>query len=389
MAGMGSGVPPSLAYHRWLQGTGLCTWLILGLPVLSNATREGENLIGARWIAWLVMFFAFGPALWISSSLTLRRSGYRMGSLLVESVAAIGMTYLLPSYFVGFLLVVVSWQLALFLPLHVAGIWALTNTVGLLYVLHPNYHMGWRWAAGAAYLGFQAFAIITAAMAKREALARQEEARMNAELASTRELLSESSRLNERVRISRELHDALGHHLAALSVQLEVALHSPPEQVPSCLEKAQSSSRALFQELRGVVGTLRDGEGIDLSRSLHALAERVPGLKLHLSVPDTFRVADPARAHAVLRCVQEIATNTIKHANASNLWIEIDATSDAIEITARDDGRGTDFATPGFGLSGMRERLEELGGGVSFASTSESGFSLRAWLPLAGGLQTA
>ena len=378
--------PASLAYHRWLQWGALGIWLIMGLPLLSSATRQGETLIGTRWIAWLAMFFIFGPAFWISSNLQLQRSSYRIALLTVESFSAIGMTYLLPSYFAGFLLVMVSWQLALFLPLDVASVWVLANTGVLLYALHPNYHMGWRWAAGAGYLGFQAFAVIAAAMAKSEALARQEERRVNAELASTRELLVESSRFQERVRISRELHDALGHYLSALSLQLEGALHSPPNQVSEYLQKAQSTCRALFQEVRGVVSILHDGDGLDLHRSIQTLADRVPGLNLHLQMPDDFRVPDAARAHAVLRCVQEITTNTIKHAHATNLWITIELRPDSIEIRAHDDGEGSDSEKLGFGLTAMRQRLEELGGGLSLPLNQETGFSLRAWLPLAGGL---
>ena len=382
---MNSASVSSISYHRLLRTAGVATWLILGLPILSASTRAGESVRHGQWVAWVLLFLIFGPAFWFASTSKPIPLAYRVGALLLQTFAVLGMTYLFQDYFVGFLLVMVSWLLALYLPLNLASLWVVAQTVLLLYFLEPHYHMGWRWAATSAYLGFQVFALATAAIAKEETAARQAEAAVNAELMSTRELLTESSRLGERVRIARELHDVLGHHLTALALQLEVALHSPSEQVRSCVEKAQSSSGHLLTELREVVSAFRDSERIDVRRAISVLADRVPHLKLHLEMLDDLRITEPARAHVVLRCVQEITTNTLKHANAANLWIDIRMADHFIEINAHDDGRGIRNPMPGRGLSGMRERLEELGGGVTFGASAESGFSVRAWLPLPQG----
>ena len=75
------------------------------------------------------------------------------------------------------------------------------------------------------YIGFSSFVFVTALVARQQAEAREEQRRLNAELRATRALLAESARVNERTRISRELHDLLGHHLTALSLNLEVAGH--------------------------------------------------------------------------------------------------------------------------------------------------------------------
>jgi len=84
----------------------------------------------------------------------------------------------------------------------------------------------------------------------------------------------------------------------------------------------------------------------------------------------------------VLRCVQEITTNTLKHSDAVNLWITCRVVRGGIEIKARDDGQGTRVAESGFGLNSMRRRFEELGGTVSFETGLDQGFSLEAWLPV-------
>jgi len=179
-------LPSSPGYHRVLRAAGIGIWVFLGLPILDSSTRSGESLTGGRWVAWLILFFIFGPAFWFSSSPGRRSLPGRVAALLMETIAALGMTALLQNYFVAFLLVIVSWQLALVLPLKAAGIWTALDSLLLIYFLEPHYHMGWRWGGTAAFLGFQVFALVTAAMAKSESLAREDLARINAELASTR-----------------------------------------------------------------------------------------------------------------------------------------------------------------------------------------------------------
>lgn len=376
------GLPSSPAYHRLLRFAGIGTWLFLGLPILDSTTRIGESFTRGEWIAWLCLFLFFGPAFWFSSSPRPRPYFLRLAGLLCETASVLGMTYFHQDYFVGFLLVMVSWQAALCLPLRVAATWAAAASALWIGFLHPNYHLGWRWSASGALLGFQVFAIATAAMARREALAREEQARINADLVSTRELLRESSRTSERIRISRDLHDLLGHHLTALCLQLEAAIHSPPAEARGFVEKAHKEARQSLEDVRSVVSGLHQAEEIDLRSALCGLAENVPRIRLHLTVPADFCIADCARAQAVLRCVQEITTNTLKHSDATNLWIEFRQVLGTIEIDARDDGNALAPAASGIGIASMRRRLEEFGGGLTVVSSRAPGFALRAWIPV-------
>ena len=88
------------------------------------------------------------------------------------------------------------------------------------------------------------------------------------------------------------------------------------------------------------------------------------------------------QAQVVVRCVQEIITNTVKHAQAQNLWITLTATAEGIEISARDDGRGVSKVHMGNGLKGMTERLHQFGGRMACESARGRGFSVKAWVPL-------
>jgi signal transduction histidine kinase len=374
-------IPGSHSYHRVLRAVGIGTWIFLGLPILDSSTRSGYAMTSAQWRTWLVFFALFGPAFWYSSSSKTRPLWARVSALIIEVVAVLGMTYFLFDYFVGFLLVIVSWQVALLLRLRIAIIWMLVASVLLLYFLDPHYYMGWRWGATGALLGFQAFAIVTASLARVESELRQDQARINAELVSTRELLRESGKLGERVRISRDLHDSVGHHLTALCLHLEAALNGSPDQASEGIRSAQVAAREALQEVRGVVSNMQGGEDIHLHSALRLLAERIPRVRLHLSIAEALRITDPTRANSVLRCVQEITTNTLKHSDAANLWIVLRVNEGGIEIEARDDGHGKRRAEPGFGLTAMRERFKELGGVVSFEPGIEQGFLVRAWLP--------
>src|SRR5215467_11965665 len=235
--------PIRAQYHVALRVTGMFIWVFLSLPVFSSSTRKGETLSGAQWTAWLTLFFLFAPAFWISSSPKLRAPWVRISTLVLQTACVLGMTAIYQGYLIGCLLVIVSWQVALIAPVSIAALWAAVASTLWIFYQKPHYHLGWRWSATGAFLGFQAFAIVAAAIAKSEADGREEQARINAELISTRELLRESTKASERISIAREFHDVIGHNLTALCLHLEAAKHHPPDQAQAIQQKALSAAR--------------------------------------------------------------------------------------------------------------------------------------------------
>ena len=144
-----------------------------------------------------------------------------------------------------------------------------------------------HWNANAAvllvppYLGFQVLAYFAA-----EGMWR---------LADAKALRLENERLAERVRISRELHDRLGHHLTALRLNLEVA-----DRRPDALAAARELGRGLLDEVRAAVEELRDPERLDLGRALRTLAEELVSPRVHVTAPEALAARDPAlRARGV------------------------------------------------------------------------------------------
>ena len=131
-----------------------------------------------------------------------------------------------------------------------------------------------------------------------------------------------ASRVNERTRISRELHDLLGHHLTALSLNLEVAGHLSEGRVQEHVQQAHTLAELLLTDVREAVSQLREGGAIDLAAALRPLAENVPRWTIHMDIEDPLTLDDPERAHVLLRCTQEIITNAVRHAGARNLWID-------------------------------------------------------------------
>ena len=213
--------------------------------------------------------------------------------------------------------------------------------------------------------------------------ARESLARANAELEATRELLVETHRVAERVRIARELHDLLGHHLTALALNLEVASHLvPPDAEPrKHIETARDRARSLLGDVREAVRTMREGDGLRLDAAVRALSAGIPRPNIHLRFAPDLPPCDSASAQVLVRCAQEMITNAVRHSGAENLWLDLRASEGAIELQARDDGRSARELAAGQGLAGMRERLEERGGRLAVRTTPGTGFDVLAVLP--------
>jgi signal transduction histidine kinase len=136
--------------------------------------------------------------------------------------------------------------------------------------------------------------------------------------------------------------------------------------------------------VREVVNNMRVDDKVDLASALITLVSGVPEPQIHLDLPSDLAMTDPRRAQVLLRCAQEMITNSARHARAENLWISLVQDIDGVALTARDDGRGVDHVEAGNGLKGMAERLRQLGGELKIETRPGAGFTLHAWLPLEG-----
>lgn len=371
-----------------LRLIGLATWLVASVPTFLDVLHRPRQTAATPLVVWLVAFLAFGISFWFTSfAASDFRNSYRQALKLylpliaVQSAATLVMVYLIPCYSIGILLVIVAWQVAL-LPLWATLLWIFVQTAFLATILYEGSLSSLALFATNTSLGFQLFAFVTASIAKSEARGRDALARANAELRAAQELLEESCRLSERARISGELHDVLGHNLTALNIHLEVARHVAGGKALEHVQKSQVLAKVLLRDVREVVSAVRGNDQIDVRRAVEALVGGLPHPQIHLTLAGDLRVEDSASAHTLLRCIQEITTNTLRHSGAENLWIEVYQAEGGVEMRARDDGRGAKAVKAGSGLTGMRQRLEKMGGRLRVDTKPAEGFAVNAWLPL-------
>jgi len=388
-----------LSHTRVLRLAGLFTWALVSLPLVYTqyAPEEGVLQPAAGEAIWLfVAYLTFGGCyFWLTRGLNAagHTSWYDRLALLLLTVSALVVSYLSATGLGSILMMVAAGVIPWLLSRWVGVIWLVLSQLAVLpvYNLILGLPLFEALLQSLLYGGFSMFIFVTSLVARQQTQAREEQRRLNAELRATRLLLAESARVNERTRISRELHDLLGHHLTALSLNLEVAGHITEGQAQEHVRQAHTLAKLLLTDVREAVSQLRESGAIDLAAALRPLTERVPSLDIHLQIDDPFSVEDPERAHVLLRCTQEIITNAVRHAGARNLWIEVERDAAQVVISAYDDGIGGDVEEimPGNGLRGMRERLAQYGGVLDVSARSGEGFRLRASLPLVTNMMLA
>jgi signal transduction histidine kinase len=217
-----------------------------------------------------------------------------------------------------------------------------------------------------------------------------------------RERAAEDARravFDERVRIARELHDVVAHHVSVMGVQAGAArlmLARDPEQTRDALMSIETSSRQAVIELHRLLGFLRRAGDADDAGSYVGLAEleglvsamSASGLDVRVRVEGEQLALAPTVDVSAYRIVQEALTNTLKHATASRADVSLRYSPGELEIEVADDGRagGAPSSAPGgMGLIGMRERAALHGGRLVAAPGARGGFVVRATLLTTGG----
>ncbi|WP_052069253.1 sensor histidine kinase [Streptacidiphilus albus] len=240
-----------------------------------------------------------------------------------------------------------------------------------------------------------AVAVGEAVRSRRAFVAAIEERALRAE--HTREQEARRRVAEERMRIARELHDIVGHHIALINIQAGVASHlldSRPDQARAALAHVREAGRSALSELNATVSVLRQGDETDAPteptpglHQLDALLESFDRAGLHV---DRVEEGEPTNVPTAVdltayRIVQESLTNVRKHAGTSSASLRLTYRRDGLGIEVEDSGPGA--AEPvggsGYGLIGMRERAASVGGTFRAGPGADGGFRVRVELPLA------
>jgi signal transduction histidine kinase len=366
--------------ERKLSLTGILTWILIAIPSLLWEVDHHHSLLTSRGAVLIGTLLVF-----LIGFLITTRPGcdkrLRIPVIAIQILAALVCSSLQPVGFLPVMLVIVAAQLGAYAPRFSIPIIVFNSAMlGLI-----ERRAGGDFVIYAlVYFAFSLFALFSMHVAHSEMEARQSLAEANAELRMTTELLEISSRTSERLRIARDLHDLLGHHLTALSLNLEVASHLSSGDAKESIEKSKAIAKQLLGDVREVVSRLRNDEPVDLTSSLESLRDVMVAPSLHLDFPRELAVADANIAQVALRTVQEIVTNAVRHSGARNLWLKLASADHALSIDARDDGTGVDNVRFGNGLRGLRERVEQVRGTFEVTSMRGHGFSVHVSLPLGG-----
>lgn len=217
-----------------------------------------------------------------------------------------------------------------------------------------------------------------------------------------RELVAQQRVTAERTRIARELHDVVAHSVSVMVIQAAAArrsLATSPENAELALANVETTGRQTMEELRSILGVLRrTADGDDLDDGAPIVLEPQPRL---LQIPSLVGASDDLPISLTMsgdlsnlsssvdltayRIVQESLTNVRRHAGpVSSVEVEIDRVDDHVRIRVVDDGRGAaaDDDGPGYGVVGMQERVDAIGGHLATGWRVGGGWSVTASLPV-------
>jgi signal transduction histidine kinase len=255
-------------------------------------------------------------------------------------------------------------------------------------------------------LGFLAYSLgfaatLLGASTSRQVAARAEQAELLlAQTQRSHEEQLRATRLEESTRIAREIHDVLAHALAGLTIQLDatralIEQGTDRDALLARVDRARELAREGLQETRRAVGALR-GERPDVRSAIEELVADYDAAPVQLTIDGDARHLDGAAGDAVRRVVQEALTNVRKHAPGAEVSVSVHAGEDAVVVVVADHAHGapaqplsSELAASGggFGVRGMRERAESLGGTLS-AGPVDGGWRVEMRFPTTAGART-
>lgn len=325
----------------------------------------------------------------------------------IELVAILlGSLSLLKSVFLGGEGFGMMLPLAVFIGFHIEGkrSWAYATLFGVFTTLAmyfenilPLVHIvPFSLTYIGCYIGARGYRIQNEAY-KTNQLHLEELQQAHAELQETHHQLQEATIhtlkvavLEERTRIARDIHDALGHSLTSLIVQLHALkymLQDGPAHAQEAVQNMLGVAKQSLEEIRSSVHTLamdKTSLGLAPIRAVLSQTEKHTGVKMELIAPDQEVPLTQDITIAFYRILQEAVTNALRHSNPNCIQVLIEQREGKIHLSIRDDGMITDEEKikPGFGLTGIQERIKKLNGTLTFFVRQPHGFQIDVAIPL-------
>jgi signal transduction histidine kinase len=378
----------------------LTTVMISGAVSVPGFAVQTLATLGWVWCFWR-LDTSTGPSPRLVNRLILGLIAMAL-AVLAAPWLGINLDWLLPIVTVSVVVIAFPWRKAVALS---AGIWLATaldivaldrrgSPVNYAFLVQNQMSL----AIGFAFVF--AFSLVFNLQMEQRTRAEALVAQLEAAQARLRASASEAEELaitRERNRMAREIHDTLGHYLTILSVKLETAIkleEHADARLRGELVEARRVATECLAEVRRSVSALRpaDPSATLLSEALRRLATEfegaAPGVETALDIGGPVDALSPELRVALFRCAQEALTNIRKHAHASKVLVRLRVDDRQAELTVLDNGSGSDASAhghaPGFGLLGMRERIELFSGTASAGPEPGRGWRVLVVVPLAG-----
>lgn len=363
----------------WL-GFGFCWFyqgFLLGKSGISFNPEDGsKEASGVRWGDVAFYLFAFGPVCFAYIYVTHLNTGY------------FGFNYVLLFVLAGFSTLVFELWVAILYLVYQCVAWVVLA-----------YFMWGRWMevvdSVTLFSGYL-FSAMMFYIFRRERRSRARAFALSAKLDEANERLRASYRqaeelaaTQERNRIAREIHDTIGHSLTVVNMQIETAralIEKDGAAAAAFLDKAQEVTKKGLADIRASVASLRSSplDGRTLAETIEELLETSEsgGLATRFDLRGDPEKLNPAAEAALYRSAQEALTNVRKHADASEVHLELNyAKRGYVGLSVADNGKGCAEVGGGFGIMGIRERIQLLDGNVTFSSSPGEGFRLSVFVP--------
>jgi signal transduction histidine kinase len=368
------------AIFTWLLVSGASLYSMLMWTSISNTQVALATVL---FFSYLFFWLLLGRKTEYKNETTVR-----LLLLAITFIIVIAIYFVVPFVYTAILMVVWSAVLPHFMKIKTAfilsPIWSLT--LYLVYGLHWDFvGVG---VTAMLFWTFNLFALVMVNTTIKAEESREKVEMINLELISTQQLLGQAAEQAERVRIARNIHDLLGHHLTALTINLQVAGRqlekldvgssdkSSKKAIQDSIEQCHSLSKLLLSDVREAVSDIRMKSNLNIKQAIIAMTERLPNINVSLDYPSDITITDVNTADVLTRCIQESMTNALRHSHAKNMHIAFLQTGGLLTLSIeaalskQQKISKTSEIKPNFilgnGLKGMQERLKQIKGSVVF-----------------------
>jgi len=396
---------------RALEGARLpAAFLVVSLATLAAlviAELTGlDGLCVSRTDEAVFVVLAAASALGLAGAYLLRARKSRRWAIAAECALCLVFILNFPVTQLSWLFLIISAVLpiSLYLPFPRNGVVALAFVAAAMAVrfgAFPPESVGQKAAPFRDVLLFALAPSATAALVSALSALKEEADRLSEALLGVTRLnlsyqdysasVEEKSALEERLRLTRDIHDVVGYALTNTMMLMRAAsimIREEPERVPALIETTQRGAESALGQVRALLGDMRRRE-IRYAAGPNAIAKVVrvfraaTGAEVDLDFGNFDWAIGDDEAFAAHHFVQEAMLNAFSHGKATSIRVSFRQGEDGLAVTVRDNGSGAKSVSEGIGISGMRERLAKVGGGLEYSSTAD-GFSITMRLPLAG-----